>query len=217
MDVAEKIKEYGLIAIVRGNYSLNILESIAYALLEGGIRVIEITLNSQGALAGIELLEKKLGEHLLLGAGTVRTVNDVDRACAAGAQFLVSPNLDPKSVSRSLEKRVLQIPGIVTPTEAQSAFEAGCHLVKLFPANIFGPKYLKALRAPLNDIDFIPTGGIELNNIEEYVRAGGAALAIGSALVKGKVENYSELSEKANRFVNMLKEVRAGLGRNMKC
>ncbi|CAG0975607.1 partial 2-dehydro-3-deoxyphosphogluconate aldolase / (4S)-4-hydroxy-2-oxoglutarate aldolase, partial [Anaerolineae bacterium] len=118
------------------------------------------------------------------GAGTIRRVAHVDEALALGAQFIVSPNFDPASVARSQAANVLHLPGVATPTEAETAFAAGCAMLKLFPADVLGgPTYLKAIRAPLDDIAFVPTGGIEPGNAGLYRRAGAAALGLGGSLV----------------------------------
>jgi 2-dehydro-3-deoxyphosphogluconate aldolase/(4S)-4-hydroxy-2-oxoglutarate aldolase len=137
---------------------------------------------------------------MLIGAGTVRTLEEVNAALDAGAQFLVSPNFDPASVARSREAGVLHLPGVFTASEAQAAYAAGCQMVKLFPADALGPRYLKALRAPLNDIDFVPTGGIEAANIADFVRAGAVAFGVGSSLVKSADQDLADLREKAARL-----------------
>lgn len=180
------VKESRIIAIVRGNYPLEEILEIGDALLAAPILMMEVTLNSANALEAIGALRKRYGANMLVGAGTVRTVEQVDAAIDAGAQFIVSPNFDKPSVQRSQERKILHIPGIFTATEAQNAFAAGCTMVKLFPSDTVGPQYLKALRAPLNDIDFVPTGGISVSNIADFARAGASAVGMGSSLVPAK-------------------------------
>jgi 2-dehydro-3-deoxyphosphogluconate aldolase/(4S)-4-hydroxy-2-oxoglutarate aldolase len=197
---ATQIRQTGIIAIIRGDFPFERLLAIAGAIAEGGVSVVEVTLNSRGALEGIAALRRQAGDDMLIGAGTVRTLEEVNAALDAGAQFLVSPNFDPASVARSQEVGVLHLPGVFTASEAQTAYAAGCQMVKLFPADALGPRYLKALRAPLNDIDFVPTGGIEAANIVEYVRAGAVAFGVGSSLVKSADQDLADLREKAARL-----------------
>ncbi len=205
---AGQVRAAGIIAIIRGDFPLQRLATIAEALAEGGVSVVEITLNSQNALPGITFLREQAGRGLLIGAGTVRTVDDVEGALNAGAQFLVSPNFDPASVARSQRADVLHLPGIFTATEAQAAFAAGCQMVKLFPADALGPAYLKALRAPLDHIDFVPTGGIDADNLADYVSVGAVAFGIGSSLVTKAEQTQKALTQRASHFVTALKEAR---------
>ncbi|MCB9148427.1 MAG: bifunctional 4-hydroxy-2-oxoglutarate aldolase/2-dehydro-3-deoxy-phosphogluconate aldolase [Caldilineaceae bacterium] len=185
-DVSKRVKEIGIVPIVRGNFPLEEILEIGDALLAAPAPVMEVTLNSANALEAIGALRSRFGDNMLVGAGTVRTAEQVDQAVAAGAQFIVAPNFDPEAVARSLAHGILHLPGIFTPTEAHNAFMAGCRIVKLFPSDVVGPRYLKALRAPLNDIEFIPTGGISVDNIADYARAGAVAVGMGSSLIPNK-------------------------------
>ena len=205
---AERVREAGIIAILRGAFSGDELGDIAEALVSGGVWVLEVTLNTTQALGGIERLRGLLGDRALVGAGTVRTEREVDASLDAGAQFLVSPNFDPASVARSRARKALHLPGVFTGSEAQAAFGAGCNLVKLFPADALGPAYLKALRAPLDDIGFVPTGGVDVTNLGDYVRAGAVAVGVGSALVRGPGQAPTELSERAAGLVAALERAR---------
>lgn len=180
----QMIRQHGLIAIMRGDFPVEDFLTIGEVLAENGIRIMEVTLNSTHAQAAIPALRQRFGDDLLIGAGTIRRVAQVDEALALGAQFIVSPNFDPASVARSQAANVLHLPGVATPTEAETAFAAGCAMLKLFPADVLGgPAYLKAVRAPLDDIAFVPTGGIEPDNAGLYRRAGAAALGLGGSLV----------------------------------
>ncbi len=183
VNAAAHVKKHGLIAIVRGDYSAQEITEIGDALLAAPVLIAEVTLNSAGALTAIADLRERYGENILVGAGTVRTATQFDEAVAAGAQFTVAPNFDGETVRRAVERDVLHLPGIFTATEAQMAIAAGSTLLKLFPSDVMGPRYLKALRAPLSDVDFVPTGGIDVDNIGEYARAGAVAVGIGSALI----------------------------------
>lgn len=184
--VRQQVKENGIVAIVRGNFPLEEMIEIGDALLAAPILVMEITLNSTGALEAIQTLRQRYGDKMLVGAGTVRTAEQVDAAVDAGAQFIVAPNFDLPSVQRSQQRNVLHMPGVFTATEVQNAFAAGCKVVKLFPSDAVGPTYLKALRAPLNDVEFVPTGGISLDNIRDYARVGAVAVGLGSSLIPAK-------------------------------
>lgn len=207
-ETAARVREAGIIAIIRGDFPLAQLRTIADALYSGGVSVLEITLNSANALDGISTIQREMGQHLLVGAGTVRTVADVNQAIEAGAQFLVSPNFDLASVARSQQADLLHLPGIFTATEAQAAYAAGCRMVKLFPADAFGPSYLKALRAPLDHIDFAPTGGIDATNIADYVQAGAVAFGVGGSLVKKDGQSPEALTALAREMVTALQEAR---------
>lgn len=210
----QQIRESGLIAIIRGSYGLETMRSIVGALGKGGVRVVEITLNSDDALKGISALrrftDRRFTDHrFLIGAGTVRTAQDVKDAFEAGAQFLVSPNFDPASAARAREAGVLHLPGVLTPSEAQMAFAAGCRMQKLFPASELGPSYLSALRAPLDDIDFVPTGGINSDNIAPFVAAGAVAFGVGSALVAGPSQSQDDVERRARGLVTALQNARS--------
>lgn len=193
-----RLNEAGLVAILRGDYGKDGLLAIAEALIEVQITAVEVTLNSRGALDAIPVMREQFGSEILIGAGTCRTPEQVQQAIDAGAHLIVAPNFDPAAVAVAQVNDVLMTPGIATPTEAQTAFNAGCKIVKLFPCDILGgPAYLKAVRAPLDDIKFMPTGGIGLNNIAEYRKAGAYAVGVGTSLVSGVDWKRDELKERA--------------------
>ncbi|NJM06120.1 bifunctional 4-hydroxy-2-oxoglutarate aldolase/2-dehydro-3-deoxy-phosphogluconate aldolase [Candidatus Gracilibacteria bacterium] len=194
--MAWQLREAGIVAIVRGDFGPDKLLPIVEALLSGGVRAIEVTLNTSDALGGIAAARHHAPSDVYIGAGTVRSAADVDRAVAAGAQYLIAPCLDLASLARAREHGVLMMPGVYTPTEAQTAYIAGCRTVKLFPADFGGPAYLKALRAPLDDIDFVPTGGVNVETIAAFRRAGAVAVGVGSALVSANA-TLEELSARA--------------------
>jgi len=198
----ERIKQTGLIAIVRGDFSVSKIVKVGAALVSAQLNVMEVTLNSADALAAIAQLRREFGERLLVGAGTVRTAAQVIEAQAANAQFIVSPNLDLASVAHSQAQGLLHLPGVFTATEAQTAFAAGCRLVKFFPADLLGPAYLKAVRAPLDDVEFVPTGGITADNIAEYVRAGAAAVGVGGALIVNSSQTDDDVYARAVQLRN---------------
>jgi 2-dehydro-3-deoxyphosphogluconate aldolase/(4S)-4-hydroxy-2-oxoglutarate aldolase len=192
-DTAERLKQSGIIAIVRGDFSVQHIVRAADALRAANVTAIEVTLNTPGVLQAIAQLRRTFSDSLLVGVGTVRTRAHAEQAVDAGAQFLVSPNFDAATVAFSQTREILHLPGVFTATEAQAAFAAGCRMVKLFPADLLGPAYLKALRAPLDDIEFVPTGGISARNISDYVRAGAAAVGVGSALLTDNSQSVEEI------------------------
>jgi Entner-Doudoroff aldolase len=191
----------GLIAIVRGRFEPAQVLAIGETLAEAGVTVVEITLNSSNALAAIGQLRGRLEGVVLVGAGTVRTVAQFRQAADAGAAFTVAPHFDGETVTAALERGVLHVPGVFTATEAEMAHRAGCRLLKLFPSEIVGPAYLKALRAPLDDLRFVPTGGISADNIGQYRRAGAFACGIGSSLVTGPSQSLVELAHRARELL----------------
>ena len=192
-----RLKRSGIVAIVRGDYAVSELLEIGGALLTGSVGVMEVTLTTPGALDSISALRRQFGTELLIGAGTVRTAEHFVSATAAGALFTVGPNFDNAVVARARELDVLHLPGVFTPTEAQTAFVAGCRIVKLFPCDVVGPTHLKALRAPLDDIEFVPTGAIGLDNIADYAREGAMAVGVGGALIPRSGWKASEITSKA--------------------
>lgn len=196
---SEKIKQGGIIAILRGDFSTADMIRIGEALMTGTITVMEITLNSPSALTSLPQIHEHFRDEMLIGAGTVRDANQARAAREAGAQFIVSPNFDAESVSFARMNDLLHLPGVFTATEAQTAFTAGCRMLKLFPMEALanGPAYLKALRAPLNDIQFVPTGGVSLENIADYARAGAVAVGLGSKLVLNREQTSTDLTVRA--------------------
>lgn len=201
-----RIRAGGIIAIVRGRYSAEQITAIADVLAAAGLTAMEITLNSPDALALISHLRSQIGDRMLIGAGTVRSAGDVRRAAAAGAQFLIAPGFDPQSVYAAQSAGILHLPGVFTPTEAQLAAAAGCRLLKLFPADMLGPAYLKSIRAPLDDVDFVPTGGVTPANIPAWRQAGAVAVAAGSTLVAAPDQSHDDLADRATAFRRAWKE-----------
>ena len=190
---ADRIKLGRIIAIVRGDFALDKLLEIGDALLAAPVLAMEVTLNSRNALEAISILRKRADDNMLVGAGTVRTTEQVGAALNAGAQFLISPGFVSDVTALAREKDILHIPGVFTPTEAETAVATGCRMLKLFPSDLAGPAHLKVWRAPLDDIDFVPTGGINANNIGQYARAGAAAVGVGSSLISGPEASMAEI------------------------
>lgn len=177
---AEMIGSERLIAIVRARGCDEAVEQAAI-LLAAGLRIVEISLTTPDAARAIGTVRS--GEAALVGAGTVRSVADAERAVAAGAQFTVSPALDRDLIAWAADHAVLHLPGVLTPTELHQALDAGAEYVKLFPAGRMGPEYVRDLLGPFPGARLVPTGGIDLARAPSYIEHGAVAVAIGSALV----------------------------------
>jgi 2-dehydro-3-deoxyphosphogluconate aldolase/(4S)-4-hydroxy-2-oxoglutarate aldolase len=206
-----RMQASGVVAIMRHTEASLALEA-AEALLRGGVEVVEVTLNTAGAPAMIRDLRAHFGERLLVGAGTVLSPRAVDQALAAGAQFVVAPNTDLKVITLCNQRGVPVLPGAFTPTEVVTAWQTGADLVKLFPATTGGPRYIRDLRGPLPQIPLVPTGGVNLQNAEEFIRAGAVALGAGSDLVEKAVvdrRDFAELERRARGFSDAVARGRA--------
>ena len=202
----------GIIAIVRAQQSAQVVP-LFEALLAGGVRAIEITMTTPNALAAIREARDKLGERALVGVGTVLDVNTCRAAIAAGAEFVVSPICRTGLVPIAHAAGCPIMLGAYTPTEAQIAHEADADFVKLFPADNLGPAYIKALLAPLPHLRVVPTGGIDMHNVADFLKAGCAALGVGSSLVSAKIlqeADWPELTRRATALVNAVRQAKAG-------
>jgi 2-dehydro-3-deoxyphosphogluconate aldolase/(4S)-4-hydroxy-2-oxoglutarate aldolase len=178
----ERIRHERLVAVLR-RIPPHRLETVVDALVAGGVRIVEITLESEDAAESIGRLVRSLGTHVLVGAGTVRTPDDVDLAHDAGAAFCVGPTVRGDVVQRSLELDLPVLPGALTPTEIEAAWAFGASLVKLFPGALGGPDYVRDVHAPLPDVPLVVTGGVTADTAAEFLRAGAVAVAAGSSLV----------------------------------
>jgi len=185
-------------------------DQAAQALLDGGISMMEITLNTEGATGMISRWREKFGEQAAVGAGTVLDLNMAKEAVAAGSQFIISPNLDEEVVAYGYENGVPVWPGCMTPTEIVRAWKAGAEAVKVFPMATLGWKYLSEIRAPLDKIPMMATGGVDLDNIGDFFKAGACAVGMGSKLVNLEwVRNgrFDLLTERASQFAAAAKSV----------
>ncbi|MFC0320439.1 MULTISPECIES: bifunctional 4-hydroxy-2-oxoglutarate aldolase/2-dehydro-3-deoxy-phosphogluconate aldolase [Olivibacter] len=202
MSILQHIKENQLVAIVRGADPKDIL-SIAEALYEGGIRLLEITMNSTEPLAAIEQVSNKLGDKLIIGAGTVLDSTMAKDAIHAGAHFILSPILDKRVIETTKSLNRVSIPGAYTATEIYQAYQMGADIIKVFPAT--SPSYLKDIAGPLPYIPLLPTGGITIDNIANFKKAGAVGFGIGSALVDTKQQVTGQyllnLTHTARKFV----------------
>ncbi len=189
-----------LIAIIRAAGSDDAVAA-ARALAAAGVKVAEISLAMPEALAAIERTARELGDRLLIGAGTVRSRSDAERAIAAGAEFLVSPSLELEVLSLAGASDLLHLPGVFSPSELAGALAAGARLVKLFPAARVGPDYVSDLLAPFPEARLVPTGGITAANARAFLDAGAVAVAVGSAIVNpGTVRDPAALTAAVQQF-----------------
>jgi len=188
------------------------LVTIAHALDDGGLSCVEITMTTPGALRAIEEAGGKL-EGVTMGAGTVLDATTARQAILAGAKFLVTPTVELDVIETARRYGVVIIPGAMTPTEILTAWEAGADMVKVFPASVLGPSYLKAVRGPLPQIPLVPTGGITADNAGEFIHAGAAMVCAGGWLVDKKAVaegRYEVLTERARQLVETVRKARAG-------
>jgi 2-dehydro-3-deoxyphosphogluconate aldolase/(4S)-4-hydroxy-2-oxoglutarate aldolase len=187
-DIARRIEELGVVAVIRLR-DPGRLRAVVTALAEGGVRALEVTMTVPGAVGLIADLATALPSGFLLGAGTVTNADTASAVIAAGARFVVGPVLRRDVIRVCHERGVAAVPGCFSPTEILDAHEAGADIVKLFPATMLGPQYIKDVRAPLPDVRLMPTGGVTIENAGDWIRAGAVAVGIGSALVDaGAVE-----------------------------
>lgn len=197
MKAEEHIRAGRLVAIVRvARLTAASAAALTEVLVDAGVRALEFTLDSGGAVEAIRSAREVAGEVAAVGAGTVLDVQDVDRSAAAGAQFVVSPDVCPDVVRRTVALGLTPLPGAFTATEVTRAVRCGARLVKLFPAQPAGPGYLRSLLGPLSAVGFVPTGGVSLDDVPAFLEAGATAVALGSSLV-GSVEDLTGLRERA--------------------
>lgn len=211
-EVAQKIGEIGIIPVIRAQ-SFRVASLAVEAVCSGGIPIVEITMTVPNAVEVIRQVVSNYGKDILTGAGTV-THPDQARACIdAGAQFLVSPGLSTAVIRIAAAEKVLAIPGVFTPTEIMAAQESGINLVKLFPCgSAGGARHIKALRGPFPKLRMIPTGGVTLANVGEYIAAGSFALGVGSELVNEAAlcdDKNEQVADCARQFVEAVRRGRA--------
>jgi 2-dehydro-3-deoxyphosphogluconate aldolase/(4S)-4-hydroxy-2-oxoglutarate aldolase len=205
--VISQILEHKVIAIIRG-YRVTEVIKLGSVLSRNGIKMIEVTLNSPYAFSSISKLNNHLGSSVIIGAGTVLTVDEVKKAYDVGAKLIISPNTDKNVIAKTRELGMVSIPGALTPTEIVKAHQAGADIVKLFPASL-GISYFIGIRAPLNNIPMIPTGGIDITNMKSYWDAGASAFGIGDSLIPSGLEltedELSTIGKNAAAYVKLAK------------
>ena len=210
-EVIKEIKDTGVIPVVRASSADEAMRAID-AIREGGISILESTMTVPGAVALIEQVAKLYGDVATVGAGTVLDPETATACIEAGAKFVVSPALNLETIACCRRQDVAVMPGALTPTEVVQAWNAGADFVKVFPAGaVGGPSYLKALKAPLPQIELVPTGGVSLKTAADFIKAGAAALGVGADLVDVKAirEGHASLiTERAKQFVEIVREAR---------
>jgi 2-dehydro-3-deoxyphosphogluconate aldolase / (4S)-4-hydroxy-2-oxoglutarate aldolase len=206
MTVIEQLKEQKVVAVVREADKHNIV-TIAKALSKGGVKAIEITAETPGVTRLIELVVDELGDEMLVGAGTVLDPETARSVISAGSKFIVSPTTNTETIKLTKRYGVISIPGALTPTEILTAYEHGADMIKVFPANVFGPGYIKSIHGPFPSIPLMVTGGINLGNMMDYLNEGGVAVGIGSNLVNTKKlntqEDFLQLTEQAKKYADI--------------
>ena len=210
--IVESIAEAGLIAVIRTDSSQLALETCR-ALAAGGVRVQEIALTTPNGVEAIRQAAAELPD-CLIGAGTVLTPEQANAVVDAGASFVFAPNTDPAVIETAKSRGVAAVPGALTPTEIATAISAGADVVKLFPANYFGPRYIKDIHGPLPGVRITPTGGINLENLGEWLSAGAIAVGVGTSMVRKDLireGRWEELATVASRYVEAVAEARGGL------
>lgn len=204
------IKACGVVAVLRADRP-DALVQVAQAIGRGGIGAVEITMTTPRALDVIGECANRLGDEMLLGAGTVLDPETARAAILAGAEYIVTPTLNPDVITLCRRYDKVIIPGALTPTEILTSWECGADIVKVFPATAVGPKYFKDVKAPLPQIDLMPTGGVDLDNAGDFIRAGACAVAVGGNLVDKAAVAAGEwhvLTDTARKYVDTVRNAR---------
>src|ERR1700722_13096609 len=209
--VAKRIIEIGIVPVVRATSAEKAMLA-AEAVCRGGIPIVEVTMTVPRAIEAISYLAKKLGDDVLIGAGTVLDAETAERCVSAGAEFIVSPGFDLETVKYANRAGKTIMAGALTPTEVIAAWKAGSDFVKIFPCgSVGGAKYIKALKGPLPQVPMIPTGGVNLNTAADFIIAGAAALGIGGEMVSASAlgsGNTAVITEAAKNFAAIIRETR---------
>ncbi len=207
------LREVGLVPIIRASTPDDAFLAVE-AIVAGGVPIAEVTMVVPNALRVMERAVERFGDKVLLGAGTVLDTETGRAAMLAGAEFIVTPSLDLKVVELARRYSKPCVPGALTPTEIVTAWQAGADMVKVFPCGAMGgPKYIKSLKGPLPQIDFVPTGGVNLESVPEYIRAGAAAVGVGGELVTSKALREGDgatITSNARKYLEAVRSARAG-------
>ena len=207
------ILDIGIIPIVRAPSAETALKAVE-AIYRGGIRAVEVTMTVPGAVRVLEKVADEFGDKMTLGAGTVLDPESARACMLAGAEFFVTPALRISTIEICQRYSKVIMPGALTPTEVLTAWEAGADFVKIFPCgNVGGPKYIRALKAPLPQVEMVPTGGVNLETAGEFLKAGAAAVAVGAEMVSGKAlaeGRYDLIEQSAKQFLAVVAEARRG-------
>lgn len=209
-EIIYRILNPGVVAVIRADSSEQLMD-VAQALADGGVTTMEVTMTTPNAIQVIEAVTKKFGDKILMGVGTVVDEVTARLALLAGAEFVVTPVLKPEVIALCRRYSKPIISGAYTPTEALAGHEAGADFIKIFPADTLGPKYIKALKAPLPQLEIIPTGGVDLNTCADFIHAGCSAVAAGSSLVSKELmqkKDWKKLTELSAAFVQAVATAR---------
>lgn len=204
--IYEAIRREKIIVISRGAEKCRIID-IAEAVLAGGIKMLEVTCNTEGVFEMIEMLVEKMGDRMVIGAGTVITTELCEKALTAGAKFIIAPDVNTDVIDYCVKKDVAILPGAATATEILTAKRHGAKMVKLFPAAAIGIDYIKALRGPIDDVDFVAVGGVRSETIGDFFAAGCIAVACGDSVVRKELVakgDWKAIAETARKYVNVL-------------
>jgi 2-dehydro-3-deoxyphosphogluconate aldolase/(4S)-4-hydroxy-2-oxoglutarate aldolase len=211
-EILRCIVDTGIVPVVRAPSSELAVQAVG-AIMAGGVPIVEITMTVPGAVEVIRDLVKTYGRDVLVGAGTVLDAETARACLLAGAEFIVGPALDLETITICHRYGKVVMPGALTPTEVVTAWQAGADLVKVFPASaVGGPSYIKALKAPLPQIELVPTGGVSLKTAAEFIKAGAAALGVGTDLVDTSLlqsGQASVITDRARQFVAIVNEARS--------
>ncbi|HVK04509.1 MAG TPA: bifunctional 4-hydroxy-2-oxoglutarate aldolase/2-dehydro-3-deoxy-phosphogluconate aldolase [Armatimonadaceae bacterium] len=208
--IIERMLNPGVVAVIRADSSEQLMD-VAKALEAGGVTAMEVTMTTPNAIDVIRAVRQEMGDRVLMGVGTVLDTETCRAALLAGAQFVVTPVLKPDVIALCNRYSVPIVAGAYTPTEALTAHEAGADFIKIFPADGLGPGYIKALKAPLPQLQIIPTGGVDVDTAGEFIKAGCAAVAAGGSLVGKDVlksRDWAKLTETARAFVRAVAAAR---------
>ena len=206
-ELVKEMKNNGIVAIIRTKYPDKLIK-IAEAIFEGGVKFIEITMTVPNALKMIKEVKNSVSDEIILGVGSVLDPETAQKAIDAGAQFVVSPIFKKEIIDKAHKNNVPAVPGTFTPTEMLNAHQYGADIIKVFPADILGMKFFKAVKAPMPDLNLMPTGGVNLDNAGDWINAGACAVGIGTALLDVKAieqNNYKKLTENARRINDSIK------------
>lgn len=211
IDTLAKIKEAGIVAVVRAT-SMEQAEKITDACIKGGVAAIELTFTVPRADRLIEAMRAKYSDgEIIIGAGTVMDAATARIAILSGAEYIVSPYFDPETVKTCNRYGVPSMPGVFTPTECVAAMEAGADILKIFPGDVAGAKFIKSVLGPIPHAQMMPSGGVDVDNVADWIKAGAIAVGAGSSLTAGaKTGDYDKITETGRLFVERIQAARAG-------
>jgi 2-dehydro-3-deoxyphosphogluconate aldolase/(4S)-4-hydroxy-2-oxoglutarate aldolase len=206
IEIIRKLELNTAVAVIRLSDSTKLIK-VCEAIFMGGVKSIEITMTVPNAIDVIKEAVKQLGDHMLIGVGTVLTPEIAQRAIDAGANYVVSPIFKKEIIEVAHKNGVPALPGCFTPTEIQTAFEAGADIIKIFPADVLGMAFFKGILAPMPQLKLMPTGGVTLTNAGDWIKAGACAVGVGTALLDKKAienENYNLLTDNARLIMSSI-------------